>query len=117
MRLFEPRDSRPATISAADLRDHLSQGNRPTILDVRTAAEFVREGHVPGAVHLPLHRLVEEIARLEREAEYIVVCRSGARSAEAQRILLRAGFGNVRNMAGGMLRWHGPVAHDGPVRR
>ena len=33
------------------------------------------------------------------------MCRSGARSAQATVILKKAGFEDVANMAGGMLRW------------
>ena len=114
---FDRGGARPMTISTAEVRDRLGAQARPTILDVRTAAEFVGEGHIPGAVHVPLQRLLDDLGRLDRQQEYVVVCRSGARSAQAQRILLRAGFANVKNMQGGMLRWHGPVVHDGPPRR
>lgn len=116
MGLFDRASAQSMTMSTAEVRDRLATQDRPTILDVRTAAEFVGDGHIPGALHLPLDRLVEDLGRLDRDREYVTVCRSGARSAQAQRILLRAGFAKTKNMQGGMLRWHGPVVHDGPVR-
>ena len=50
-----------------------------------------------------LHRrLVQE---LDRQRPVVAVCRSGTRSAQACVLLTRAGFTQVANLAGGMLRW------------
>jgi rhodanese-related sulfurtransferase len=42
---------------------------------------------------------------LARDHPVVAVCRSGARSAQASVMLQRAGFNDVANLAGGMLRW------------
>jgi glyoxylase-like metal-dependent hydrolase (beta-lactamase superfamily II)/rhodanese-related sulfurtransferase len=81
----------------------------PLLLDVREPEEFVGElGHIKGALHVPLDVLARRLPKLAGYVgrEVIVVCRSGARSATAGAILRHAGFGHVRNLAGGMLEWN-----------
>jgi sulfur dioxygenase len=76
------------------------------IVDVREPAEFNGPlGHVPGARLIPLGSLKDRIAELEKTAPLVVVCRSGARSAQATVLLGKAGFDKVANLSGGMLRW------------
>jgi sulfur dioxygenase len=77
------------------------------IIDVREPAEFNGTlGHVPGALLMPLHDLPQRCAALDRTRPVVTVCRSGARSTQATVLLQRAGFAQVANLAGGMLRWH-----------
>jgi glyoxylase-like metal-dependent hydrolase (beta-lactamase superfamily II)/rhodanese-related sulfurtransferase len=76
------------------------------IIDVREQEEFEgRLGHIPGAKLIPLGDLARRASELARDRLIIIVCRSGARSAQATVILQRAGFNDVANLAGGMLRW------------
>ena len=86
------------------------------IVDVREAPEFIdRLGHLPGARLVPLSQLMERAAELDRERPVVAVCRSGVRSAQASVLLMKAGFPQVANLAGGMLRWKLeslPVAAD-----
>ena len=64
------------------------------VLDVRKLGEF-REGHVPGALHVPHTRLAERLGELPRDKKILVYCRSGARSATAAALLAREGFDAV----------------------
>lgn len=64
------------------------------VLDVRKLGEF-REGHVPGALHVPHTRLAERLAELPRDKKILVYCRSGARSAASTALLAREGFDAV----------------------
>ncbi len=76
------------------------------VLDVREAAEFHGPlGHIPGALLLPLGKLEEARGQLDRDRPVVAVCRSGSRSARAVAMLQQAGFKQVANLAGGMLRW------------
>jgi len=76
------------------------------ILDVREPAEFNGAlGHVPGAKLIPLGLLNEHAAELAKDRPIVTVCRSGARSAQATVLLGKAGFTQVANLSGGMLRW------------
>ncbi|WP_299095352.1 rhodanese-like domain-containing protein [uncultured Metabacillus sp.] len=82
-------------------------GEGLNLIDVREAHE-VAQGKIPGAVNIPLGLLEFRMNELEKPKEYIIVCRSGARSAQATKFLESHGF-NVINMSGGMLTWEGPI--------
>jgi sulfur dioxygenase len=76
------------------------------ILDVRETAEFIGPlGHIEGAVLIPLGELAGRLDELRRGQPIVAVCRAGSRSAQATAILQQAGFGEVANLNGGMLRW------------
>ena len=76
------------------------------IVDVREPAEFNGPlGHVPAARLVPLGTLNAKIAELDKSKPIVMVCRSGARSAQATVLLGKAGFERVANLSGGMLRW------------
>jgi glyoxylase-like metal-dependent hydrolase (beta-lactamase superfamily II)/rhodanese-related sulfurtransferase len=76
------------------------------ILDVREPEEFDGPlGHIPGAILIPLGELAERARELARDRPIVAVCRAGSRSAQATVILREAGFTEVANLAGGMLRW------------
>jgi len=76
------------------------------ILDVREAEEFTGPlGHIAGAVLVPLGQLAERIDELDHDRPIVAVCRAGGRSAQATAILQQAGFAEVANLNGGMLRW------------
>jgi len=76
------------------------------ILDVREAEEFSGPlGHIAGATWIPMAALPERLGELDRARPVVAVCRSGARSAQAAVLMGKAGFTQVANLAGGMLRW------------
>lgn len=76
------------------------------VLDVREEVEFRGTlGHVEGAHLIPLKTLTDNVDQLPSDQPIVVVCRSGARSAQATVLLKKAGFERVANMSGGMLRW------------
>jgi len=54
---------------------------------------------------IPLGELAERAGELARDRPIVAVCRAGSRSAQATVILREAGFADVANLAGGMLRW------------
>jgi glyoxylase-like metal-dependent hydrolase (beta-lactamase superfamily II)/rhodanese-related sulfurtransferase len=95
------------------LLEHASQAQ---IVDVREAPEFIDQlGHLRGARLMPLSKLMERVDELDKDRPVVAVCRSGVRSAQACVLLSKAGFGQVANLAGGMLRWKVeglPVASD-----
>lgn len=85
------------------LEEHLGTAQ---VLDVREPEEFDGPlGRIPGARLIPLGELAERSGELDAEKPIVAVCRAGGRSAQATTILRRAGFKDVANLAGGMLRW------------
>ena len=78
------------------------------LVDVRSSREY-REGHIPGSLNLPLEIIDSAPSVLKnREAPLYVYCYSGARSAQAARVLVSMGFRNVKNI-GGIVSYSGPV--------
>ena len=71
------------------------------LLDVRTDAEYT-EGHIPGALHIPLDNLRGRLAELDQDKTYYVFCLGGLRSYVATRILVGNGY-KCFNLSGG---WH-----------
>jgi glyoxylase-like metal-dependent hydrolase (beta-lactamase superfamily II)/rhodanese-related sulfurtransferase len=93
------------------------------ILDVREPEEFAGPlGHIRGAVLIPLGELAQRTPELASDRPIVAVCRAGSRSAQATVILQQAGFGDVANLVGGMLRCkprrrHAALARRRPRRR
>lgn len=83
------------------------------ILDVREPFEYA-EGHVPGAVLMPLSSLEQHIDEVPEGSPIYVICRSGNRSEQASKILVAGGVRNVVNVDGGMIAWQ---AAGYPVER
>jgi rhodanese-related sulfurtransferase len=74
------------------------------LLDVREPDEWTA-GHAPDAHHLPMMEIPVRMAEVPPDEDVVVVCRSGARSAQVVSYLVGHGWDNVRNLDGGMLSW------------
>lgn len=101
---FRSLFNRPNVVQIGADEAHQRQAAGAVIVDVREANEW-REGHIPGAVHIPLGQLSSQIGRFDRSQELIMVCRSGNRSAAASGALTQAGYEKVSNLQGGMIAW------------
>lgn len=73
-------------------------------IDVREEFEY-KESHIKGVKLIPLGTLQNSLNSLDKNGNYVMICRSGARSMKALGILKSNGFANVYNMKGGMLDW------------
>jgi rhodanese-related sulfurtransferase len=101
--LFSP--SRVSKISPAQAKARLASGDAARLIDVRTAEEYA-QGHIPGSELLPLD-LLPVLARerlADKDAEIIVYCQSGGRSAQAARQLDAMGYTQVSDL-GGIMSW------------
>jgi rhodanese-related sulfurtransferase len=79
---------------------------RLQVVDVREKDEFDGPlGRIRGAKLIPLSELAGRSGELSPERPVVTVCRVGARSAQAVVLLQRAGFSDLANLAGGMVRW------------
>ena len=100
----ELAESSVREIQPSQLAERLHDGEKLEIIDVREPYEW-QIGHIPGARLVPLDRIVAEIPRLDKRRETILYCKVGVRSMYAARQLADAGVSEVRNLAGGILRW------------
>ncbi len=91
-------------IKPAAARRLLAAG-QARVVDVREPEEYA-EGHIPGAVLLPLGRVEAEAPYVlpNKEAVWLIYCRSGVRSARAAAILAGMGYRHLYDL-GGILRW------------
>lgn len=91
------------SIKVDTLRSWLAERKAMAIIDIRTENNF-REGHIEGAVNLPLYRLHERYHELPYDRMLVLVDSRGFRSFLAQSYLKRKGFDVVR-LFGGMEAW------------
>jgi phage shock protein E len=89
-------------LDGADARKLVAAGAR--LLDVRSPEEYAN-GHLPGAVNIPVQQLDRRLAEVgPPDHELVVYCRSGHRSGRATEILRQHGFTKVHNL-GPMTAW------------
>ncbi len=94
------------TVTVRETAEALAADDPPLLVDVRGDEERAI-ATIPGAVpiHLDRFRSGEAFALLPHDRRILVHCKVGARSAEAVRLALRAGFTDVANVEGGVLAW------------
>lgn len=92
-------------ISPKEAKQRFESEEQVNILDVRSEAEY-EQGHIPGALLLPLDQLEDEIANCfpNKETRIYVYCRSGVRSKIAARLLDQMGYQQIYEF-GGILDW------------
>lgn len=92
----------PATISVQEASQQFAEG--AFLLDVRTQEEW-DQGHVEGAVLIPLDQLAARSAELPADRDVLIICRSGNRSGQARDLLRNAGFDRTTSINGGINAW------------
>jgi molybdopterin/thiamine biosynthesis adenylyltransferase/rhodanese-related sulfurtransferase len=95
-----------AEITEVDTATAESRLGEATFLDVREQDEF-EQGMIPGSVFIPRGHLESQIENkiTDRDAEIVIYCAAGNRSAFAAKTLEQLGYTNVASMAGGFGRW------------
>lgn len=93
-------------IDATAAHTWLESDNPPILIDVRTPSEYA-DGHIEGSSMIDYkdNSFKSEIVKLDKEATYLIYCRSGGRSAKASDYMISQGFKDVTNMEGGYLDW------------
>lgn len=87
-------------VEADDIENLLK--NKEFLLDVREEYEY-QDGHIKGAINLPLREILEKKDTLPKDKDIYVYCRSGHRSADAVNFLKSLGFEKVHNVDGGFI--------------
>jgi len=91
-------------LTPEELKLSMDSGGEPIILDVREPHEY-EICHLPDSILIPLGQLPARLHELNQDAEIVVHCKMGGRSAKAVEQLRQAGFTNVKNLTGGIDRW------------
>jgi rhodanese-related sulfurtransferase len=103
-------ESRPELIafterlSAQFAAELLSSSQPPLAVDVRTPRERDRK-YIAGSLGIPLNHLKENQEKLPKDRALLVYCAGGYRSSIASSLLQRSGFGQVGEIAGGIVGW------------
>jgi rhodanese-related sulfurtransferase len=100
-RLFEHVGDVPE-VSVDDAHRRLGEG--ALVVDVRDT-DYWLAGHVPGALHVPVSRLTDQVKGLDRDRTVLVVCQSGVMSLKGAKVLREAGFSAACSVRGGMTHW------------
>jgi phage shock protein E len=97
------------TIDAEKAIEMMASGDPYVLVDVRTKAEY-DEGHIEGALLLPLDQLetLAESQLKDKNATLLIYCRSGNRSAQASALLLELGYTQIYDF-GGIMDWPGDI--------
>jgi rhodanese-related sulfurtransferase len=94
-------------VEVADLNTMIEGGEKTLrVIDVRQPAE-IAAGTVPNAEAMPMHTIPLRMGELNKDEKLVLVCRSGARSAQACAFLQQQGFDEVYNLRGGLMGWAG----------
>lgn len=93
--------------TVADVKAKLDAGESFHLVDVREESEYAR-GRLPGAVHLGKGVIERDVEKTipEADAEIILYCGGGYRSALAADALQKMGYTNVLSMDGGWRGWN-----------
>ncbi len=93
-------------ISVTELKKRMDQNEMPVLIDVREPTEWDIV-HIPGATLMTRSSAAAQTLRQRygADANLVIVCKSGRRSAEVTAELLNLGMRNVRNLEGGVLAW------------
>jgi rhodanese-related sulfurtransferase len=106
LKLVTDARSRVRETDVHTVRARLESGKRFHLLDVREDDEWAA-GRIPGAIHLGkgvIERDIEQIVP-DRDAEVVLYCGGGYRSALAADSLQKMGYRNVLSMDGGIRAW------------
>ena len=94
-------------VSPAEAAAVIAAGSDVVVLDIRTPQEF-NEGIIEGAINIDFYEssFAATLDTLDKDAEYVVYCRSGNRSSQARKTFESLGFTNVTEIEGGIVDWY-----------
>jgi rhodanese-related sulfurtransferase len=93
-------------MKANDLLKRIESNSAPLVIDARSAKEFKR-GHVPGAIHASVLKILLKTAHLpeDRNLEPVIYCGHGPRAMIAKRLLALRGYRNMDLLKGHWKLW------------
>jgi rhodanese-related sulfurtransferase len=100
-------------ITPKELAAKLKSAAPPLVVDVREPYEY-EYCRIAGALLKPLGDILRWAPELDQNAEIVLQCHTGSRSAQATQVLSRLGFKHVKNLAGGIDAWSAQVDPNVP---
>ena len=106
LKIVDDAKTRVRETNVEDVKKKMDRGEKFMLVDVREESEFAKD-HLPGAIHLGKGIIERDIeARVpDLDAEIVLYCGGGFRSALAADNLQKMGYTNVISMDGGIRDW------------
>ncbi|MGD8189308.1 rhodanese-like domain-containing protein [Brevibacillus ginsengisoli] len=82
--------------------------NEVVFIDVREAFEY-KSGHIQSFQNVPLSTLEKRLNEIDRDKSIVLTCKSGMRSRQAAKVLLKYGFTKVSHLQSGLSGWTGSL--------
>jgi rhodanese-related sulfurtransferase len=98
-------------LSQQDWALQLASDANAVIIDVRTEEEC-EDGIIPNAINIDIYKgqgFIYHIEALQKDKNYYVYCKAGARSEQACHIMNQLGIENTYNLLGGIMQWQGEI--------
>ena len=90
-------------VTVQQAQEMLDKGGA-VLIDVREPYEF-KEIHAQNATLIPLSAFGQRYKEIPQDKEVLLICRTGARSAQAGMFTMQNGYSQVYNVRGGTLAW------------
>jgi NADPH-dependent 2,4-dienoyl-CoA reductase/sulfur reductase-like enzyme/rhodanese-related sulfurtransferase len=99
-------DGRAPSLTPQQVKEKIDKKEDFILLDVRSPMEWKAQ-HIPApqAILIPLPELRQRMDELPTDKEIVIFCRTSGRAYQAQRILMGAGYENIKFMDGSILAW------------
>jgi len=106
LKIVDDAKTRIRETNTADVKKKIDSGDKFLLIDVREESEYAKN-HLPGAIHLGKGIIERDIeAKVpDLNAELVLYCGGGFRSALAADNLQKMGYTNVISMDGGIREW------------
>lgn len=101
------QDMNIKTVDSKEAYQLIQKEIKLVILDVRTPGEFA-QGHVKGALNIDFHQAgsLDQINTMDKNATYLVYCRTRNRSGAVVNSMSQNGFKNIIQMTDGITGWN-----------
>ncbi|MGG6310364.1 rhodanese-like domain-containing protein [Paenibacillus macerans] len=96
------------TLKSDDFSREIGNTGNPIIIDVREPVEY-KSGFIAGARNIPLSQLPRRLGDIPKDKLILLYCRSGMRSKNAAKILLKNGYTELAHLQGGLSAWNGKL--------
>ena len=106
LKIVNDARSRIRETNVNEIKSRLDRGDRFLLVDVREESEYAKD-HLPGAIHMGKGVIERDVeAKVpDLNAEIVLYCGGGFRSALAADNLQKMGYTNVLSMDGGIRGW------------
>lgn len=91
--------------NSVSTQDVAANKDKYVLIDVREPAELRNEGYIEGSKNIPMGSIENNLRNIPKDKEVVIYCRSGNRSGVVAAKLSQLGYTNVKNMAGGIMKW------------